>query len=612
MRSKRVHALFTVAAFLLFAAPLWADQAVSVPIDESDQASRVPADQLILEDKVEWDVDGLERLLPRNETQQEREFRENLLRSGPLPAILSDPPPVAPIRNCAEWEPAVGVLVRYPLGLPYDLLRDFDDSNILYVLVADAATQANAQAALTANGVNMAQVQWLIKPNDSIWTRDYGPWFIFDGNGDVAIIDHKYNRPQRPNDDLIPLYFGNTFGYPVIRHDMWHTGGNYMTDGAHFSMSTDLVYDEALSANGMTPVQVDQLMLNYYGITPYNVVDDISTSGIHHIDTWGKFLNEETILIKRVWLGQPTYAALEQRATLIASLQASTGRNYAVHRVDCQAIAGGQPASYTNALILGDRIYVPCFSSAANDTAALQAYRTAVPGYDVRGYVYNGFITDDALHCRAMGIMDKQMLRVAHVPVVGTQTSPVAITAFVDDRSETAVTAVELHYRYAGDSWTTLAMSPIGGDQYQATIPMPPVPSTTVDYYVHATDATGRAEGVPRMEPAGWFTFPLQDPAVGAPVIASSPDEGKAFPNPFRGSTTFEFALKYPEMVHLTVYDVRGRLVRRLTDQNWDAGSHRIEWDGRDEEGMEAPAGMYYFRLRTAGIAYSRPVALVR
>ena len=153
---------------------------------------------------------------------------------------------------------------------------------------------------------------------------------------------------------------------PVISHDMWHTGGNYMTDGAHISSSTRLVYNEAWSENGMTEAEVDQLMGDYYGIATYNVLDYIENGGIHHIDTWAKFLDEENVLLKDVWESHWTYDDLNQRETLLESLQSSTGRNYKVHRIYCYNIGGSYPASYTNSLILNDTIYVPTFGNSAN------------------------------------------------------------------------------------------------------------------------------------------------------------------------------------------------------------------------------------------------------
>ena len=458
--------------------------------------------------RAERDVDGLEELIPHRETALEwARLRENGDRPVDARSLRADPPPLAPIRNCAEWEPLTGVLVRYPLGVPYQLLRDFDDHLTLHVVVS-SAYQTTAKNNFVANGVDTTKVQWLVKPNDSIWVRDYGPWFVFDGNDDITIIDHVYNRPARPNDNKIPAALGTQLGIPVVGHDMWHTGGNYMTDGSLFSMSTDLVYDEAQSANGMTPAQVDALMLDYYGVTNYNVIDDIAAGGIHHIDTWGKFLDEETILIKQVWTSHYTWSTLEQRATLIGSLAASTGRNYTVRRVYCPAIGGGEPASYTNSLIANERIYVPLFNNATYDPLALQAYEDAAPGYEVLGYTYGGWLTDDALHCRAKGVMDTGMLRVAHVPVKEDTEGPVAVRAFVDDRSEAGLAAIELRYRLDGGSWTTLSMTPVGADEYEAVIPASGV-GAAVDYYVLASDLTGREEGHPRPAPAGWHSFNL-------------------------------------------------------------------------------------------------------
>ena len=561
----------------------------------------------------EWDVDGIEQLLPQQETEWEAALSKALPGGGLWTKRSADPPPAGPIRNCAEWEPTSGVLIRYPLGLPYTLLRDFDDATTIH-LVVSSAQLSNAQTNLAANGVDTSKVEYLVVANNSIWTRDYGPWFVFDGNGDIGIIDHTYNRPWRPDDNMVPVHFGAQQGIPVYSHDMFHTGGNYMTDGASFSMSTDLVYDEAASGQGMTEAQVDQLMSDYYGINTYNVIDDISSGGIHHIDTWGKFLDEETILIKEVWTGHSTYSNLEQRATLIASLPSCTGRNYSVHRVYCHDIGGGEPASYTNSIILNDRIYIPLFGNTTRDDDALAAYEEAAPGYVVSGYTHTAWWTDDALHCRAKGVMDSGMLRVAHTPIGEETPGPVTIEAFVDDRSETGVAAVELHYRFDGEPWQSVPMSFTGSDLYQGEIPEP-LFATTVDYYIHAEDNSGRGEGAPRTEPAAWHTFPITgDLATGVDLPPGTPLarlHGN-YPNPFNPTTTFRFDLKYRERVVLTVYNVAGRKIRTLLDGERDGGSHEVVWDGQNDSGEPVPSGVYYYRLRAAGLQYSRPAVLVR
>jgi agmatine deiminase len=557
-----------------------------------------------------WDVDHLELLLPRREIPEERLPWQGREDSLPGRNVKADPPPVAPVRNCAEWEPCTGVLIRYPLGLPYGLLRDLDDDVILHVVVSSAYL-ATAQTSLAANGVDMGRVEFLVKPNDSIWTRDYGPWFVFDGNGQLTVVDHVYNRPYRPNDDLIPVYFGQQQGLPVIRHDMWHTGGNYMTDGAHVSCSTRLVYDEAASANSMTPAEVDQLMADYYGIDTYQVLEYIESGGIHHIDTWAKFLDEETVLVKEVWPAHWTYSTLEQRATLLASLPASTGRNYRVRRVYCYDIGGGSPASYTNSLILNDWIYVPCFGNAAYDSAAVRTYRNAVPGYDVRGYYSSGWLDDDALHCRAKGVMDSGMLRVEHVPVREAQVGPAPVEARVEAHSGAAVIEVDLVYRQDGGDWIVLTMDPGGGGRYAATIPEP-ADATTTDYYVLATDGSGRTEGMPRPAPAGWYSFEQAPDLSAAPAPNRIAQLHQNYPNPFNPHTTFRFELRSPDHVELVVLDLRGRLVRRLLDGERAAGVHEIPWDGKDDAGRPLPSGTYLYRLRAAGLQYSRRATLVK
>ncbi len=565
---------------------------------------------LAAQELTEWDVDHLELLLPRHETLHEKELWAG--REDQMPALdLRDNPPVGPVRNCAEWEPVTGVLIRYPLGLPYNLLRDLDDQVNLHVIVSSSYL-SSATSALTSNGVDMDRVQFLVRANDSIWTRDYGPWFIFDAAGEIGIVNHTYNRPWRPNDNLIPLYFGQEMGIPVYSHSMYHTGGNYMTDGAHISSSTRLVYNDASTYNGMSTAEVDALMEEYYGVQNYMVLDYIESGGIHHIDTWAKFLDEENVLLKEVWPSHHTYANLEQRATLLASLPASTGRDYQVHRVYCYEYTWGSPASYTNSIILNDHIYVPTFGDAAHDEAALEAYRQAAPGYQVSGYYYSGFLSDDALHCRTKGVMDGGMLRVAHVPVLEEQAGAVAIEAVIKAFSGEAVTTAQINYRHDSGEWQSARLTAVEGDLYSGSIPGPAA-AAVCEYYLACADASGRTAGMPRTQPAASYSFshlPSASPAGEAPAAEAVLHAN--FPNPFNPMTTFSFELKYADRAELTVIDARGRLVRTLVQGEQPAGHHEVVWDGRDDQGRQVASGVYYYRLRAAGLQYTRAATLIK
>ncbi len=542
----------------------------------------------VLPARAAWDTDHIEELLPIGPTPAEQKLLDERAAQGPDRDAVSDPPPLAPLRGCAEWEPATGVLIRYPLGLPYNLLRDFDDQVTLHVIVS-SSNQAAAISNFTANGVDMAKVQWLVRNSDSIWTRDYGPEYVFNGNGDVAIIDHEYNRP-RPNDDLIPIYFAEQQGIPCHTHDMYFTGGNYMTDGAHISSSSDLIYDEALTYNGMSPAQVDQLMADYYGVDTYYVLDDIANYGIHHIDTWAKFLDEETVLVKEVWAAHDTYAALNQRAALLASLPSSTGRNYDVHRVYCYSVSSG-PASYTNSLVLNNHIYIPLFGNSTYDNAAIAAYQAAAPGYIVTGYTYSGWLTDDALHCRAKGAYDVGMLRVAHIPIVDEQTGLVTVLAQIHAHSDAAIAAAELNYRQSGGAWQVAAMTHGSGDDWSAVIPDPAADGLT-EYYLHVADASGRTAGMPRTEPAAVYSFTQLKADVTAAdgLTPANPVALHAnYPNPFNPSTTFSFTLLFEDRVELAVYDAQGKRVRTLIDGR-GAGRRHARHLGRPRRGRRGAA----------------------
>ncbi len=71
------------------------------------------------------------------------------------------------------------------------------------------------------------------------------------------------------------------------------------------------------------------------------------------------------------------------------------------------------------------------------------------------------------------------------------------------------------------------------------------------------------------------------------------------YPNPFNPETTINFMLPEDSPVKMTIYNVRGQLVRRLLDTQVKAGFRNQRWDGRDDFGNTVGSGMYFLVFDT-------------
>jgi len=99
--------------------------------------------------------------------------------------------------------------------------------------------------------------------------------------------------------------------------------------------------------------------------------------------------------------------------------------------------------------------------------------------------------------------------------------------------------------------------------------------------------------------------------ATDAPEVTTAAAEAGARlrnePNPFTGSTVLRFAVRRAGDVRLRVFDAAGRRVRDLESGYRGAGSYEVSWDGRNDDGRLAAAGVYVARLETAdGVAIRR------
>jgi hypothetical protein len=81
-------------------------------------------------------------------------------------------------------------------------------------------------------------------------------------------------------------------------------------------------------------------------------------------------------------------------------------------------------------------------------------------------------------------------------------------------------------------------------------------------------------------------------------------------PNPFRESTVIRYDLSRGGVATVTVFDVRGRLLRVFERYHPEPGSYELLWNGRVTGGGSAPPGVYFCRLSTPG--FSEMSRLVR
>lgn len=83
-------------------------------------------------------------------------------------------------------------------------------------------------------------------------------------------------------------------------------------------------------------------------------------------------------------------------------------------------------------------------------------------------------------------------------------------------------------------------------------------------------------------------------------------------PNPFNPSTVIEWYLPEAAPARVCIFDVSGRIVRTLFNGRCPAGKSSVVWDGRDDAGAEAAAGVYLCRFVSGEFEQGRKMVLLR
>jgi len=84
------------------------------------------------------------------------------------------------------------------------------------------------------------------------------------------------------------------------------------------------------------------------------------------------------------------------------------------------------------------------------------------------------------------------------------------------------------------------------------------------------------------------------------------------YPNPFNPDTNIQFNMSEAGLVTIEIYNVRGQRIRSLVNDQFDAGTHSVIWNGRDDNGREVSSGLYLYIMRTGDYHSVRRMTLMK
>ena len=105
-----------------------------------------------------------------------------------------------------------------------------------------------------------------------------------------------------------------------------------------------------------------------------------------------------------------------------------------------------------------------------------------------------------------------------------------------------------------------------------------------------------------------------ENPSVS--VLPGSSSLFQNYPNPVNPSTTISFDIPgeggVKQQASLTVYDIRGMLVKNLINSDLEPGKHQIVWDGRNDRGEPVSSEIYLYCLRAGDQLFTRKMAILK
>ena len=134
-----------------------------------------------------------------------------------------------------------------------------------------------------------------------------------------------------------------------------------------------------------------------------------------------------------------------------------------------------------------------------------------------------------------------------------------------------------------------------------------PAPADTTWYVICAVDTSGYSSGYS----AEVMSAPDIGSAVGD-VVRLTNALHQNVPNPFNPSTVIRYSIAERVRVTIRVYDVAGRLVRTLSNEDRSPNVYTVSWDGANDAGQSVSSGIYFYRITAGAFVQTKKMVLLK
>jgi agmatine deiminase len=277
------------------------------------------------------------------------------------------------------------------------IVRHLHDGEIVRILIQTEQAERRARQQLEQTGVDLGRVEFIAIPTDRVWIRDYGPLFVKDPAGLVAVTDWGFNGWAKYDnwrlDDVVPEQLARRLGMQRWEvtcdgHRVVLEGGSIDVNGAGLLLTTQECLLSPVQARnpGLSRERLEAVLAEYLGVRKVlwlgqGIVGD-DTHG--HVDDLARFVGPRAVVA--VVEDDPkdaNYAPLQENWQRLCGMTDVDGWPLEVHRLPMPAplyFRGERlPASYANFYIANHKVLVPTFND-PKDRLALEVLAGLFPG----------------------------------------------------------------------------------------------------------------------------------------------------------------------------------------------------------------------------------------